>query len=88
MSLFSQINTIENSKEETTTEKHLPIISYEKMGNDKHKIKIDVGGGKHPNETEHWIQWIELRIDNMYIGRAGIFSKCNGPCCRVCGQLQ
>lgn len=70
MSFFDQINTKENSNEDVTKEKHLPIISIEDLGNNKHKIKVDVGGGKHPNEMDHWFQWVELRVDNMYIGRA------------------
>ena len=91
MSFFSQINTLENSREESTNEKHLPVISYEKISNNKHKVKVDVGGGKHPNEMDHWIQWVELRIDNMYIGRAEFSANvmepvaefvvnCNNPC--------
>jgi len=34
------------------------------------KVKINVGEGKHPNEIDHWIQWVELRVNNLFIGRA------------------
>ena len=70
MSLFDQVNTAENSNEAATNEKHVPIISVENIGDNKHKITVSAGGGRHPNEMDHWFQWIELRIDDMYVGRA------------------
>ncbi len=70
MSLFDQINTAENFNEDATKEKHLPIITIENIEGNKHKVKVDIGGGKHPNEIDHWIQWIELRIDDLYVGKA------------------
>lgn len=91
MSLFDQVNTADNSNEAVTNEKHLPIITFEDIGDNKHKIKVDVGGGKHPNDMDHWIQWVELKIDDMYIGRtefsAGVLDpvaefvvNCKSPC--------
>jgi superoxide reductase len=91
MSLFDQINTAENSNEAVTNEKHLPIITIEDAGNGKHKVKVDVGSGKHPNDIDHWIQWVELRINDMYVGRAEFAAnvldpvaefivKCSDPC--------
>lgn len=53
-------------------EKHAPIITLpDKM--EPHKpavVKVNVGGGKHPNENGHHIQWVELRMNDLYIGRA------------------
>jgi len=91
MTLFDQINTAENSNEAVTNEKHIPIITIEDAGDGKHKVRIDVGGGKHPNEMDHWIQWVELRMQDLYIGRAEFSAKvtdpvaefvvsCAGPC--------
>lgn len=67
MSLFDQINT-KDFGDATTGEKHLPIITTEKAG-DKLKVKVDVGGGKHPNEIDHWFQWVELQINDLFVGR-------------------
>ena len=70
MTLFDQVNTAENSNEAVTNEKHLPVIAIEDLGAGKHKVKIDVGGGKHPNDMDHWIQWVELRVNDLFVGRA------------------
>ncbi|MBN2547047.1 MAG: hypothetical protein JXB50_14695 [Spirochaetes bacterium] len=79
MSLFDQINTSSNSNEAAMNEKHLPVIIAEKISDGKHKIKVDAGGGKHPNEMDHWFQWIELRIDDLYIGRIEFSAKIMDP---------
>ncbi|HCL56712.1 MAG TPA: desulfoferrodoxin [Spirochaetia bacterium] len=70
MSLFDQINTADNSNEAAAKEKHIPTIKLEKISDGKVKVKINVGEGKHPNEIDHWIQWVELRVNNLFIGRA------------------
>ena len=69
------VKSQEKTDEQLTKEKHLPIIKIERLNNNKHLIIIDVGEGKHPNEIDHWIQWIELRIDDLYIGRANLVQK-------------
>lgn len=79
MSLFDQINTAENSNEAVTNEKHLPIVTISDIGDKKHKITVNVGGGKHPNEIDHWIQWVEVRIKDMFIGRAEFSAKVTDP---------
>lgn len=91
MSLFDQINTAQNSNEAVTNEKHLPVITVSDEGNGKRKVKIDVGGGKHPNEMDHWIQWVELKVNGLFASRAEFSAKitapiaefvviCEGPC--------
>ena len=70
MSLFDQVNTADNSNEAAANEKHLPLIDVEKVGDAQYKVKVDVGGGKHPNEMDHWIQWVELQVNDLFIGRA------------------
>lgn len=79
MSLFDQINTAANSNEAAANEKHLPIVKVESLGNNKYRVKIDVGGGKHPNEIDHWIQWVELRVNDLFIGRAEFSAKIMEP---------
>lgn len=49
-------------KENTTDaakEKHVPVIG--KNGNE---IKVKVGSVEHPMLTEHYIEWIELLVNN------------------------
>lgn len=70
MSLWEQINTAENSNEAVTNEKHLPVIKAEQISEGKCKISVNVGSGKHPNDMDHFIQWVELRVGGLYIGRA------------------
>jgi len=79
MSLFDQINTEESAEDKATGEKHAPVITIEDLGDNKHRVKIDVGEGKHPNEIDHWIQWVELRANNLYIGRAEFSAKILDP---------
>jgi len=55
-----------------TGEKHTPYLTVEgdaKPGNAV-KVTVDVGRGKHPNEAAHSIQWVELRANDLFIGRA------------------
>lgn len=91
MSLFDQVNTKDNSNEAVTKEKHLPVISIEKLDDSRCKVRVDVGSGKHPNDIDHWIQWVELRLNGLYVGRAEFSAnvldpiaefviKCNGSC--------
>lgn len=69
--LFWQMNTEGGAADKAMGEKHAPIIDVDgacKAG-EKVKVTVDVGGGKHPNENGHFIQWIELRVADLYVGR-------------------
>lgn len=79
MTLFDQINTAENSSEAVTNEKHLPVIQVKSIGENKCSVKINVGGGKHPNEMDHWIQWVVVRINDLFIGRAEFSASVMDP---------
>lgn len=79
MSLFDQVNTAENSNEAVTNEKHLPIVTTENLSDGKIKVKIDVGGGKHPNEMDHWIQWVELQVNGLFVTRAEFSASISDP---------
>ncbi|HOG65493.1 MAG TPA: desulfoferrodoxin family protein [Spirochaetota bacterium] len=79
MSLFDQINTAENFNEDVTKEKHLPTITATKLEGNRYRVRIDVGQGKHPNEIDHWIQWTELRVQGLFIGRAEFSAKIMEP---------
>lgn len=60
-SMFCKINKrIDES--DAVQEKHTPIIKVDgtpKAGQ-PFQVTIDVGGGKHPNEHGHFIEWVNL----------------------------
>jgi desulfoferrodoxin-like iron-binding protein len=55
-----------------TGEKHTPVITVDgncAPGNTV-QVTVDVGQGKHPNEAKHFIQWVELQANGLFIARA------------------
>lgn len=70
--LFCKLNNLENSdKDSPMTRKHIPVITVPpvlKTG-EFYDVKITVGEPEHPNENEHFIQWIEFYIGSVYLGR-------------------
>jgi len=46
--------------EDVGREKHIPVVEKTKNG-----IKIKVGSIPHPMEENHYIQWIELIVDDF-----------------------
>ncbi|AEM79802.1 superoxide reductase [Thermoanaerobacter thermohydrosulfuricus] len=47
---------------DTGTEKHTPVI--ERNGN---IVTVKVGSIPHPMEEKHWIEWISLLADGVYM---------------------
>jgi superoxide reductase len=70
--IFWRINTEKSSEDKPMGEKHAPAIALpaQVKAGDKFKVRVFVGGGKHPNLSEHHIQWVELRVDGLYVARA------------------
>ena len=70
--LFCKLNNLENvDKESPVVKKHIPVItvpSVLKTG-EFYDVKITVGELEHPNENDHFIQWIEFYIGSVYLGR-------------------
>ena len=69
--LFWKINTEKTADDKAMGEKHAPVITIPdtiKAG-EKFTVRVQAGGGKHPNLSEHHFEWIELRIDGMPISR-------------------
>ncbi len=52
------MNLLEAKTEDQGLEKHMPVIE-KKDG----KVKVSVGSVLHPMEDEHYIEWIELKVD-------------------------
>ncbi|MCW1296744.1 MAG: desulfoferrodoxin [Candidatus Parvarchaeota archaeon] len=50
---------LQEKKEDIGKEKHVPVIEKTKTG-----IKVKVGSVPHPMEETHYIEWIEIIVDN------------------------
>ncbi|MEM0492498.1 MAG: desulfoferrodoxin [Candidatus Thermoplasmatota archaeon] len=48
-------NTVDASKE-----KHVPVIEHTSNG-----IRVKVGSAPHPMEEKHYIEWVEIIIDDV-----------------------
>ncbi len=79
MSLFDQMNKKDFGGDSAVGEKHLPFIEVQKLEEGKYLVKVDSGGGKHPNEIDHWFQWTELRVNDLFIGRVEFSAKIMEP---------
>ena len=76
--LWNQIN-IQDDDSGVVGEKHAPVISVTNIGENTYEVKVDVGEGKHPNEPGHFIQWVELRANDLYIGKAEFAAGITSP---------
>ena len=70
--LFCQVNRAKDpNKKEPLEQKHLAVIEVPatiKAG-EFINAKVKVGEIAHPNENEHFIEWIELYVGDVYLGR-------------------
>jgi superoxide reductase len=69
---FCQVNRVKDSnKKEPLEQKHLSVIEVprEIKSEQFFGVKIKVGEIEHPNENGHFIQWIELYVSDVYLGR-------------------
>ena len=69
---FCQVNRVKDSnKKEPLEQKHLAVIEVpsEIKSEQFFNLKIKVGEIEHPNENGHFIQWIELYVSDVYLGR-------------------
>jgi superoxide reductase len=53
---------LEEKTADSATEKHVPVITSVDGGYD-----VVVGSTLHPMTEEHYIQWIELQLDNLVL---------------------
>ena len=70
--LFCQVNRVkEPNKKEPLEQKHLAVIEVpsEIKSEQFFNATIKVGEIEHPNENGHFIQWIELYVGDVYLGR-------------------
>ncbi|MFP4052349.1 MAG: desulfoferrodoxin family protein [Phycisphaerae bacterium] len=55
----NKVEAIQPKTEDKGSEKHVPVIEKIDGG-----YKVKVGDVPHPMEDEHWIQFIELKVDD------------------------
>ncbi|MBW1853574.1 MAG: class II SORL domain-containing protein [Deltaproteobacteria bacterium] len=70
--LFCQVNRVKDPhKKEPLEQKHLPVIEAPDgiKSEQFFNLKVKVGEIEHPNENGHFIQWIELYVSDVYLGR-------------------
>ena len=53
---------MEENTVDAVVEKHVPVI--ERKGKD---VLVKVGSMPHPMTSTHWIEWIELQVDDSYV---------------------
>lgn len=81
--LFKQINRVEDLDSATDFEKkHLPVIKVPEKIDLGMPFPVTVEVGKlvdHPNEKEHFIQWIELFAGEVFLGRVDLTAETTSP---------
>jgi len=55
---------LDESSRSGAAEKHIPVIEKTDKG-----FRVKVGSVSHPMDASHWIQWIELIVDDNKIYR-------------------
>lgn len=84
------MNLMEENTVDAATEKHVPVIARTEAG-----IKVTVGEVPHPMEEKHYIEWIEITMDDGKIMRkwlkpgdepSVVFCECGEEKCN-CGNV-
>jgi superoxide reductase len=82
VALFCKLNRAENPDVKTPLEqKHTPVITVPDTikADEFTPVKIKVGEIDHPNENSHFIQWVELYLDDIYLGRYDFTAVITSP---------
>ncbi len=80
--LFCGVNYTERDPEDMDAleKKHTPVLETEEIGENTYRVKVKVGEYKeHPNDHNHFIQFIELYSGRTFIGRATFASERADP---------
>ncbi|MFQ5687323.1 MAG: class II SORL domain-containing protein [Candidatus Scalindua sp.] len=70
--LFCKLNKLEDVEQDSpVAKKHVPVIAVSPVlkAGEFYNVKITVGEIEHPNENEHFIQWTEFYIGDVFLGR-------------------
>ncbi|MFP4175688.1 MAG: class II SORL domain-containing protein [Planctomycetota bacterium] len=71
--------------------KHVPVIAAPDSVKEGECFQVTVEVGKykdHPNETDHFIDFVELYADHTYLGRAHFRPVTTCPTVTFCVQLE
>ncbi len=74
-----QMSFQEEKIDDKGKEKHVPVIEKTESG-----IKIKAGSVEHPMEKEHYIQWIEVTVNDRFFKK--FFVPNNKPEIELCCQ--
>ncbi len=89
--LFCGVNRVKDPKDLTDLEKkHLPVITAPASVKKGECFEVTVEVGKllaHPNEVGHFIQFVELYLDDTYLARMDFTAKTTCPTMKVCVAL-
>ena len=89
--LFCGVNEPRDTKEMSDLEKkHTPVIDCPEILKKGSCNEVTVEVGKlmpHPNETGHFIQWVELYADDTFLGRADLTAILTCPRVKFCINL-
>lgn len=59
-----EMQLLKENTEEAASEKHIPIIEYL-----EDSVLVKVGEVEHPMTEDHFIEWIEIEMDNGKIAK-------------------
>ncbi len=83
LDLFSDVNQVADMQNMTELEKkHLPVILAPQTVQAGERFQVIIEVGKlhpHPNEHTHFIEFIELYADRLYLARADLTAVTSWP---------
>jgi len=86
-SLFCQVNTPKDLASPTELEKkHLPVISVPANLKAGETFEVTVEVGKllaHPNEPSHFIEWIDLYANWVFLARISLSAATTQPTLKI-----
>lgn len=86
-SLFCQVNTPKDPASPTDLEKmHLPVISVPANLKAGETFEVTVEVGKllaHPNEPSHFIEWIDLYANYVFLDRISLSAATTQPTLKI-----
>jgi len=89
--LFTGVNRPVDPENRTDLEKkHVPVITAPESAKAGECFEVTVEVGRllaHPNEHGHFIQFVELYADDVYLGRADFTAVTTCPTIKFCVAL-
>lgn len=86
-SLFCQVNRPKNMNEMTDLEKkHLPVITVPDAikADEPFEVTVEVGKLlKHPNENGHFIEFIDLYAEDVFLARLDLTAVTTQPSMKI-----